>query len=433
MNEMLPNEEPPNLADYDEPIVTKKTTLENFPNPFMNPIECNRINVEESYICDPDKILKTSEADRIDELLSLERLSSTHHCEGYGEVPYKIGVAIINSIAKEDVNTLADELLERWKLSHERCDDGILLLFTKQEPDVLIKYDKGVEPYLSAKVISTIYPMCQALLQDEKLAIAIEKCTSFVTKRVTGEILPPKETPQMLVTLVIASIIGIGYLSIVISSIADMHQDVTTIGFYINSIIEKSNVYRDDRITITNNQNEFKINETQLLESAKTYRAKLKLEDFMLDIYIEDESNMRLINHEQLGEDKPTDIISIRDELRYIKSKYHLNRTPYKSKEQYHLGEIFLCPKYIEKMSEMELNDERIQTKDVLKMSKSGGVARRIQGVKDINTRMCLLLAHGILHLVGYDHIRVEDYREMASEEDSLLDTLIEDIIENNG
>ncbi|BAM38833.1 uncharacterized protein TOT_010000301 [Theileria orientalis strain Shintoku] len=198
-------------------------------------------------------------------------------------------------------------------------------------------------------------------------------------------------------------------------------------------IVEKSNVYRDDRITITNNQNEFKINETQLLESAKTYRAKLKLEDFMLDIYIEDESNMRLINHEQLGEDKPTDIISIRDELRYIKSKYHLNRTPYKSKEQYHLGEIFLCPKYIEKMSEMELNDERIQTKDVLKMSKSGGVARRIQGVKDINTRMCLLLAHGILHLVGYDHIRVEDYREMASEEDSLLDTLIEDIIENNG
>ncbi|UVC49406.1 hypothetical protein MACK_003237 [Theileria orientalis] len=176
MNEMLPNEEPPNLADYDEPIVTKKTTLENFPNPFMNPIECNRINVEESYICDPDKILKTSEADRIDELLSLERLSSTHHCEGYGEVPYKIGIGIINSIAKEDFNTLADELLERWKLSHERCYDGILLLFTKQEPDVLIKYDKGVEPYLSPKVISTIYPMCQTLLQNEKLAIAIEKC-----------------------------------------------------------------------------------------------------------------------------------------------------------------------------------------------------------------------------------------------------------------
>ncbi|UKK00232.2 hypothetical protein MACK_000302 [Theileria orientalis] len=197
-------------------------------------------------------------------------------------------------------------------------------------------------------------------------------------------------------------------------------------------IIEKSNVYRDDRISITNNQNEIEVNETLLLESAKTYRSKLKLEDFMLDIFIENESNMKLINHQQLGKNKPTDIISIRDELRHIKSKYYLNRTPYKSKEQYHLGEIFLCPKYIEKMSEMELMDEKIPTKEVLKMNKSGGVATRIQGVRDINTRMCLLLAHGILHLLGYDHISVEDYKEMEREEDSLLDTLIDDIIERN-
>ncbi|EAN33574.2 phosphatase family protein [Theileria parva strain Muguga] len=197
MDQMLPNEESPSLSDYSEPLVAKKTTLENFPNPFMNPIECNRVNVQESYVCDPDKVLNNSEADRLDELLSLERLNSIHHCEGFGDVPYKIGVALINRIPREDLSTLADELLDRWKLSHQKCEDGIIIVYTKQDPDVVIKWNKGVEPYLSTKVVSSIYPMCQNLLQNEKLAIAVEKCTSFVTKRVTGEILPPKETPQM--------------------------------------------------------------------------------------------------------------------------------------------------------------------------------------------------------------------------------------------
>lgn len=53
MNEVLPDEGPPNLSDYSEPLVTKVTTLENFPSPFANPKECNRMDLRESYVCDP--------------------------------------------------------------------------------------------------------------------------------------------------------------------------------------------------------------------------------------------------------------------------------------------------------------------------------------------------------------------------------------------
>ncbi|AFZ80262.1 hypothetical protein BEWA_031150 [Theileria equi strain WA] len=222
MNELLPNEEPPNLWDYTEPLVTKATTLENFPNPFVNPIECNRIDVQESYICDPDRILRKVEADRIDELLSMQRHNSKHHCEGLGDVPFRVGIAIINSIPEKDMTTLASELLDRWNLSHDKCEDGIVILFVKRFGKVSIKWHKGVEPYINAKVASSIYPICNNLLHTEKMSVAIEKCTSFVIKRLTGEVLPSKEMHQMLVILLIASVIGLGYVYIIITTLAEL-------------------------------------------------------------------------------------------------------------------------------------------------------------------------------------------------------------------
>lgn len=55
----------------------------------------------------------------------------------------RIGVALINRIPREDLSTLADELLDRWKLSHQKCEDGIIIVYTKQDPDVVIKWNKG--------------------------------------------------------------------------------------------------------------------------------------------------------------------------------------------------------------------------------------------------------------------------------------------------
>lgn len=221
MNEVLPDEGPPNLSDYSEPLVTKVTTLENFPSPFANPKECNRMDLRESYVCDPDRMLTKVEADRIDELLGLQRSGSLHHCEGLGNVPFQLGVAIIDWLPEEDIVTLADELLKRWRLCHEKCADGILMLYVNRHKDLVISWGKGVEPLINAKVVSSIYPICRELLQKEKLAVAIDRCTSFVTKRLTGVILPSQETPQMLVALVIASVVAIIYGMIIVSAIAE--------------------------------------------------------------------------------------------------------------------------------------------------------------------------------------------------------------------
>ncbi|CDR95941.1 hypothetical protein, conserved [Babesia bigemina] len=197
VEEMLPEEEPPNLWDYSEPLVKNATTLENYPDPLVNPKECNRPGVRESYICDPDRILSEVEADRIDEVLSLQRDSSSHHCEGLGEVPVRLGVAIINWLPEEDMHTLAKELLERWRLSHDKCDDGVLLLFVVSHNTVVISWGKGVEPAINARAVSSISAICRDMMEREKVSIAIDRCTSFVTKRLTGVILPSQETNQM--------------------------------------------------------------------------------------------------------------------------------------------------------------------------------------------------------------------------------------------
>lgn len=222
-NELLPDEEPPNLWDYTRPLVTKATTLENFPNPFVNPKECNRFT-EASYVCDPDCILRQSEADRIDELLSFQRANSLHHCEVLGDVPYNLGVALINWLPEEDTEVLAEELLKRWKLDHEKCEDGILLLFVRHRQGFALKWSRAAEPYINARVASSLYPICKSLMRKEKIAQAIEECTSLVVKRITGAILPSHETPQMLVTLVIASLVAFIWLGIVVSTLSEMGE-----------------------------------------------------------------------------------------------------------------------------------------------------------------------------------------------------------------
>ncbi|GIX66290.1 RNA-binding protein NOB1, putative [Babesia caballi] len=194
---MLPDEEPPNLWDYSEPLVAKSTTLENFPDPFVNPKACNRLDVSESYVCDPDRILSEVEADRVDELLSLQRHDSAHHCEGLGSVPFRLGVAVINWLPAEDMASLADELLVRWRLSHEKCADGVLMLYVVRSSSVVISWGKGAEPLITAKTVSSISAICRALLEREKVSVAIDRCTSLVAKHLTGVILPSQETPQM--------------------------------------------------------------------------------------------------------------------------------------------------------------------------------------------------------------------------------------------
>ncbi|KAK2197306.1 bifunctional Modulator of levamisole receptor-1/Endoribonuclease YbeY/Metalloprotease catalytic domain superfamily [Babesia duncani] len=451
LSQLLPEEEPPNLWDYTEPLVTQATTLENFPNPLTNPKDCNRIHVRQSYICDPDRILSELEADRIDEILSVQRQKSIHYCESLGQVPFQLGVALINWLPKEDMNTLADELLNRWKLSHDKCDDGILMLFVIHHKEMVMKWNKSVEPFINAKVASSIYPICRHLMANEKLSIAIDECTSFVIKRITGVILPTQETPQKYISdpgyryhywnwlrhdynLSIQRSIAFVVIPVVLLTLVYgfnlNHSLKHTISFVkptsisthsatLASVVPK--FINSNGIYITNNQNEFHVSVEILHETIQLYRNELDLNDFMVDVHIEDTEDMRKLNLETRGKDSPTDILSYPEYTKYIRKDFWNNRTLFMSGEYKHMGEIYLCPAYINEIMQKDLE----MNVDAPERAKRGGISERIVSIDNLNLRICYLIAHGLLHLLGYDHIKNEDYQEMLIEEDRLLDLLI--------
>ncbi|ORM39823.1 20S-pre-rRNA D-site endonuclease nob1 [Babesia sp. Xinjiang] len=424
MDEFLPEEEPPNLWDYSEPLVSKATTLENYPDPFINPRECNRPDAHESYVCDPDRILTKVEADRIDEMLSLQRHDSSHHCEGLGAVPYRLGVAIINWLSAEDMSALSDELLLRWRLSHEKCADGVLILYVVRHNSVAISWGKGVEPLLNAKTVSSISAICRSMLQQEKVSVAIERCTTFVTKRLTGVILPSQETPQMLVTLVIASIVAIFYGMIIVST-PYWRQHPPSARWHSSAL--KAGLVPND-ITVVNDQESHFIDESLINDACMLYRSTLGFDDFRVNVLFVDRESMAKCNLQTFGKDSPTDIISLAENSRYIRDEYHLNRSPQQVAEFRHLGEMILCPDYIAEQMRKDLQctvdpeECKLASEVEGRRAEPLGVAVRMRRMEDMNMRFCYLLAHGFLHLLGYDHVDNFDFEQMLYEEDRLLD-----------
>ena len=115
--------------------------------------------------------------------------------------------------------------------------------------------------------------------------------------------------------------------------------------------------------------------------SVKQVSKDLKIkESLYFDVIIVNNQQMRNINKEFRKNDKPTDVISfaLRD------ASVSIN-TPL-------LGEIYLAPDYIQKISKKSFDEE-----------------------------FTLTFIHGILHLLGYDHDNKEKEKVMFSLQEKIL------------
>jgi len=106
---------------------------------------------------------------------------------------------------------------------------------------------------------------------------------------------------------------------------------------------------------------------------ASKYAEVLSRQDIGLSIAILETSEMRKVNMQYRGKDKSTDVISVGD---FADQKSLADLTS--MNEELDLGEVLLCWDFIQESA-------------------------TIQDIK-VLYELCYVLAHGTLHLLGYDH-----------------------------
>ena len=144
-------------------------------------------------------------------------------------------------------------------------------------------------------------------------------------------------------------------------------------------------------ITIRNTQRKIKIDIAKLKHDAQTILDALGYSDFDLGIWLTSNKMIRKYNSEYRHKDKPTDVLSF---------PYHTElkagqKIKVKAEEDKNLGDLIIAPEYV--------------IHDLPKWDTT------------FEKHLQRLLVHGICHLLGYDHIKDEDYKVMHKKETQLL------------
>ena len=136
---------------------------------------------------------------------------------------------------------------------------------------------------------------------------------------------------------------------------------------------------------IINNSN-YDIKELKTLEEYVNNIVKnLKIEKAIFNIILVEEEEIHTLNREYRGIDRKTDVITFALED---------NKT-FKNPEIRVLGDIYLCIPVAYEQAEIYGHS---QTREI-----------------------CFLATHGILHLLGYDHMNEEEEKEMFTLQEELL------------
>ena len=145
-------------------------------------------------------------------------------------------------------------------------------------------------------------------------------------------------------------------------------------------------------ITIKNTQRTFKVSNKKITQLASTMLKTLGYDNFDLGIWFTTNKTIHRYNKEYRGKDKPTDILSF---------PYHTELKPgdkivVHEPDDKNLGDLIISLEYVQKDA-----------------PKTWG--------RTFDEHLTALLAHGITHLLGYDHETDEEFAVMQKVENKLL------------
>ena len=147
-------------------------------------------------------------------------------------------------------------------------------------------------------------------------------------------------------------------------------------------------------ITLKNTQRNISIDRERTLKTIRGILEFLKYENFDIGVWFTTNRTIQNYNKIYRNKNKPTDILSF---------SYHSYSKPGQrikpsTPDDANLGDLIISPAYIHKS------------------------ALGLQ--QNFADRLDVLLVHGILHLIGYDHEKDEDYKIMHRKELEILRNL---------
>merc|ERR1719362_1530643 len=183
-------------------------------------------------------------------------------------------------------------------------------------------------------------------------------------------------------------------------------------------------------ILIHNNQKHLPyISILSLRHTISVIRRILSYPTYDIALYLVDDDRMRETNLDSRGIDKPTDILAFPFDNTFIKPGV-LQEPDFDIGEYYCLGELMVNVPYVIKQckEDREIHERSIPTDNakiigynIFERVEDRGVSMALRKVYDPNERIHMLLVHGMLHLVGYDHESNTDYKIMVAKEEDIL------------
>lgn len=147
-------------------------------------------------------------------------------------------------------------------------------------------------------------------------------------------------------------------------------------------------------IIIRNTQRKIPIDVKKVRQDVQIVLDALRYHDYDLGIWFTSQTTIRAYNRMYRHKNKVADILSFPYHTNLKAGERILARNP----EDKNLGDLIISPEYVQH--------------DLARWDQT------------FEKRMQALLVHGICHLLGYDHIKDDDYKVMKRKETALLKKL---------
>jgi len=173
---------------------------------------------------------------------------------------------------------------------------------------------------------------------------------------------------------------------------------------------------------------------SKIEETISIIREIIGYPTYDINLILTEDAEMQQTNLETRGIDRPTDILSFQFQD-VVNEPGDLAEPDFDIPEYYNLGDMMIDVPYVirrcvedkefnESVGEIDEVEIEIDEDDDYVGDDDRGASGVMSTVYDPEERIKLLLVHGMLHLVGYDHIDDDEYDLMVTREEIVIKEL---------